>query len=1227
MKCTYLLRMMLTCLLIFTITHSWSQYQMEKLDRGVVAMSLGGSNVFVSWRWLGNEDDITFNLYRNGTKINASPLTVCNFTDNAGSTNASYTVRAIVNGVEQTASAAATPWAQKYMKIPLSVPPSGTTPKGEAYTYSPNDCSIGDVDGDGQYEIFVKWDPSNSKDNSQSGYTGNVYIDCYTMAGTLLWRIDLGKNIRAGAHYTQFLVYDFDGDGMAEMACKTADGTKDGKGVTIGNASADYRNSSGYILTGPEFLTVFNGKTGAAMATTNYLPARGTVSGWGDSYGNRVDRFIAAVAYVDGQRPSMIFGRGYYTRLVRVAWDWRNGQLTQRWTFDSNTSGNSTYAGQGNHQMTVGDMDGDGKQEVCNGSSTIDDNGKGLYSNRLGHGDAMHMSDMDPDRPGLEVWQCHEDPGSYGNYGLEFRDAKTGQPLWGLGGGNQGDVGRAMAADIDPRYKGYECWGTAGVLYDCKGKQIGTSRPSVNFGVYWDGDLQRELLDGNKLDKWNYTAGNSSRIASLYTDEYGTGTSCNSTKATPNLSADLFGDWREEIILHSADNKNLLIYTTPIASTYKFRTLLHDPQYRVAIAWQNSAYNQPPHLGYYLGTDMATPAKPNIKIVGATNQAPVVSITAPANNATFTAPATITITANASDADGTISNIQFYNGATLLGSDATSPYSFSWTNVVAGTYSITVKATDNSGAVTTSSVLSLKVNAANINPVVSITTPASNATFTAPASISITASASDSDGTISNVQFYNGATLIGSDATFPYSVAWTNVAEGTYSITAKAFDNSGAEAVSAAIIVVVTGTAVDQSVLQGETACNVVGILNENTNAGFNGTGYVNTANQVGSSVDYSIVSNSAKAVSLALRYANSGTTTRAMSIAVNGTVQAANVEFPSTGAWTVWATVSVPLTLAAGNNTVQLVSLTADGGPNLDELVFNTAGITMGTCTVNPPANVAPTVTISSPATNASFTAPATVAITATANDSDGTISNVQFYNGTILIGSDATFPYTISWTNVAAGTYSIIAKATDDDGAVTTSAAVSIKVTEVLTPAGDIIGANCGTKNTSATFELSAANKVNATAYSWWYTGSSQSLTPVNSDPSKVVINYGSGFTGGDLCIGVNYSVSPWYKQYCKTLTSCGTRAGDFSSEASEVSPLTVAPNPSSGAFTITVSEAVNTFTIVNDLGAILYTGNAMEAGASISLGEQFAAGLYTVFIHYANGKTDARKLQKIK
>lgn len=588
-----------------------AQKQMERLNRGVVAVRTSTSQVYVGWRLFGNDPSgIGFNVYRNSTLLNATPITnSTNYVDNI-STNSTYSVRPVINGVEQAASELASVWSQNYLNIPLQIPAGGTTPDGVAYTYSANDCSVGDVDGDGDYEFIVKWDPSNAKDNSQSGYTGNVYLDCYQTNGTRLWRINLGRNIRAGAHYTQFLVYDFDGDGKAELACKTADGTVDGAGTTIGSSSADYRNSSGYVLTGPEYLTVFNGQTGTAMATTNYLPARGTVSSWGDSYGNRVDRFIAAVGYLDGARPSMVFGRGYYTRLVRVAWDWRNGALTQRWTFDSNTSGNSAYAGQGNHQLTVGDIDGDGKDEIVNGSSVVNDNGTGSWANGMGHGDALHMSDMNPDRAGLEIWQPYESPGSNGQVGAALVDARTGARIFTVAEAST-DVGRGLAADIDPRYKGYECWASRGNLYTCTGTSITTSKPSMNFAVWWDADLQRELLDNITISKWNYS---SSSASTLFT-----ATGCasnNGTKATPNLSADIRGDWREEVILRTSDNSALRVFTTTIAATNRIYTLMHDPQYRVAIAWQNGAYNQPPHPGFYLGGDMSAPPTPNIYFPG-----------------------------------------------------------------------------------------------------------------------------------------------------------------------------------------------------------------------------------------------------------------------------------------------------------------------------------------------------------------------------------------------------------------------------------------------------------------------------------------------------------------------------------------------------------------------------------------------------------------------------------
>lgn len=584
--------------------------QVEFLDRGVVAVATG-NGVFVSWRMLGTEaDSVTYNLYRNGSKLNASPIaSSTNYVDAGGSASAKYSVAAVVNGVEQAQGSATATWPQQYLTVKLLRPAGGTTPDGVAYDYSPNDVSVGDVDGDGDYELIVKWDPSNSKDNSQSGYTGNVFVDAYKLDGTRLWRIDLGRNIRAGAHYTQFIVYDLDGDGRAEIAMKTGDGTIDGTGAVIGSATADHRNSTGYILSGPEYLTVFNGLTGKAMATTAWVPARGTVSSWGDSYGNRVDRFLAGVAYLDGQRPSLVMSRGYYTRAVIAAWDWRDGKLASRWTFDSSTSGNAAYRGQGAHSLVIADVNGDGKDDIVFGAAAIDSSGKGLYSTGLGHGDALHVSDFDPARPGKEVMMVHEDPGSYGAHGVEMHDAATGRILWSLPGGGA-DVGRGVVMDVDPRYPGAESWATVGGLTSAKGESISDRRPSrVNFGVYWDGDLLRELLDGTTIDKWNPAT---EKIDRLLTASNYNAASNNTTKATPNLSADLFGDWREEVIWRNANNSELMIFTTTIPTTERLRTLMHDTQYRSAIANQNSAYNQPPDTSFFLGAGMGKPAQPKV---------------------------------------------------------------------------------------------------------------------------------------------------------------------------------------------------------------------------------------------------------------------------------------------------------------------------------------------------------------------------------------------------------------------------------------------------------------------------------------------------------------------------------------------------------------------------------------------------------------------------------------
>jgi rhamnogalacturonan endolyase len=614
-------------LLILSAT-ARAQYLMENLGRGVVAIRQNATDVYVGWRLSGTDaSDVSFNLYRStggglAVQLNAGSITdSTNFVDTGADLTQSnaYFVRPVVGGVEGEPSAAftlpANAPAQQYLNIPLQIPAGGTTPDGVAYTYHANDASVGDLDGDGEYEIILKWDPSNSKDNSQGGYTGNVYLDAYRLDGTRLWRIDLGRNIRAGAHYTQFMVYDLDGDGKAEIACKTAPGTLDGRGQNVilsgDNPAADYRNSDGYILSGPEYLTIFNGLNGAASATVNYNPPRGTVGDWGDTYGNRVDRFLAGIAYLDGKRPSLVLGRGYYTRAYVAAWDWRGGQLTNRWNFDTGHTGTSNphanWRGQGSHSLTIGDVDGDGRDEITYGAAAIDDDGAGLYSTNLGHGDALHMSDMDPTRPGQEVWMVHEEPGSYGPTGLEFRNARTGALIFGLSG--QGaDVGRGVAGDIDPRYLGYEMWGSRGGLMAANGAEITPSRPGqMNFMVWWDGDLLREILDNTTVYKWDWNTSTSSPIlapAGL--------SSNNSTKATPALSADILGDWREEVIWRTSDDTALRIYTTTIPASNRIYTLMHDRQYREAVAWQNTAYNQPPHPSFYIGEGMSAPPPPNI---------------------------------------------------------------------------------------------------------------------------------------------------------------------------------------------------------------------------------------------------------------------------------------------------------------------------------------------------------------------------------------------------------------------------------------------------------------------------------------------------------------------------------------------------------------------------------------------------------------------------------------
>ncbi|GAB3466543.1 hypothetical protein GCM10027570_55950 [Streptomonospora sediminis] len=715
--------------------------QLEDLDRGLVAVPTG-DGVLLSWRLLGHETAAAtpsglksqaFRVYRDGRRI-ATVTGSTNHLDTAGSAGDEYRVAPAGGGHGKGGGAGATAevWSESHHELPLRKPEGGVTPDGEEYGYTANDMSVGDVTGDGRYEYVVKWTPTNAKDVSQTGYTGNTYIDTYTRGGTLLHRIDLGVNIRSGAHYTQFLVYDFDGDGRSELMFKTAPGTRTigygsggepepaeyitlpaddaAAGVSNGDdyrmSSADYyehlvkmfrgwhehpevragnwpatleeafgieyaydyplsrtdaealadhftdtyapgrssrndlRNFEGFVLSGPEYLTVFDGRTGAELDTVDYAPARGDDGlMWGDyamsriEPGNRVDRFLSGVAYLDGTRPSAVFARGYYTRAALAAYRWDGRQLTRQWLADSGHAPMSnpfndsphgvegadpehgTLTSQGNHQMTSADVDGDGKQEIVYGAATIDDDGSLLYSSyatghpdsqvpgervKLGHGDALHVGDLDPRRDGMEIWGVHEG-GAYAPYGFAMRDAATGEVLFG--GYTGTDTGRGMAGDIDPDIPGLEAWSSmppdqeadAG-LWSAGGEHLGRDVPGTNMSIRWAPDMTTQLVNSGEAPTVD-----DPRRGTLLTAG-GTATN-NGTKGNPALVADVFGDWREELLLRTADSEAIRIYTATEVTDRKLYTLMHDPQYRAGIAGQQTAYNQPAYPGFYLASD------------------------------------------------------------------------------------------------------------------------------------------------------------------------------------------------------------------------------------------------------------------------------------------------------------------------------------------------------------------------------------------------------------------------------------------------------------------------------------------------------------------------------------------------------------------------------------------------------------------------------------------------
>lgn len=718
-----------------TPVHFIQKEQLERLSRGLIAVETK-TGIFLSWRLFLAEvtgydskakglTGVDFIIYRDGVRI-AKVTDSTNFLDQEGKRESTYQAAPILNGEEYEKCPPVKVWDKEYLDIPLQKPQPGVTQRGEAFTYSANDMSVADVDGDGEYEYIVKWDPSNSQDVSIKGYTGRCILDCYKLDGTLLWRLDMGPNIRAGAHYTQFMCYDFNGDGKAEMAVKTAPGTKmtlygsggepteeffvtmpeedlmhgyshqdcyvcsgddyrrhlievfrswtEHKEVKAGHwpktleqyfgipviytyplseedagKLVDYfldvyapsrsprnqlREFEGFIFEGPEYLTMFGGD-GKELHTIRF-PFERVDDGllWGDYAMNRIepcnrsDRFLSGVAYLDGTHPSLVVCRGYYTRTAIAAYDFFENEFQKVWSVDSgfvpmkNPFYDSPHedkgtdpvygdlAGQGNHSLAACDVDGDGFMEIMYGSACIDHDGSLLYSSRdqlpdgreakLGHGDAMHVADIDRDRPGLEVFNVFEGA-VHAPYGYALREAETGKVIFGEYA--ETDLGRCMIGDVVPGVPGLQCWVNGIGTYDCHGTLLKKDTLGSNMSIRWAGDLTTQITDGvDYLNQKPFGVINDFTHGVMLCPE-DTLTN-NGTKGNPCLTADIFGDFREEILLRTKDSSAIRIYTNTELTDHKLFTLMHDTQYRCGVAWQNNCYNQPCYPKFYYGSDM-----------------------------------------------------------------------------------------------------------------------------------------------------------------------------------------------------------------------------------------------------------------------------------------------------------------------------------------------------------------------------------------------------------------------------------------------------------------------------------------------------------------------------------------------------------------------------------------------------------------------------------------------
>lgn len=607
---------------LFRVTHREPKPAATPLKRGLMAVNLGtsgSSGNLVSWRSRKTDGkNYKFKLYRGSTasaqktKVNSGNFIMgkTNFLDSNGTATSYYKLEVYDgnNQLIETEEGVKT-WGNQTKNIPLADAPIDTQ---NGATYTPHDAAICDMDGDGEYNIILKWMPSNAKDAASNGVTSNIYFDCYKMDGTFMWRIDLGQNFFASQHTVQFICWDFDGDGYGEFMVKTAPGTKDGEGnwVLLGDddPTENLKSSRGKQDHGSEYITVFDGMTGAQISTIPYHSPY-AYTNWGDSKQNRSERYLAAIAWLDGEdgNPSPIFARGYYNAACVGAYDFDGVNLKERWVSRNLTSGKGLY-GEGAHWLLVGDCDDDGKQEMVYGSAILDHDGTLHSRSGFGHGDALHMSDFITTNPGKEIFMVHEDSP---NWGYSMRDARTGKVLkhWKA----TGDDGRGLAAHFDHEQMSAQFMHSASpAIYNCDTYEelasswaIGSSGAGINNRIFWDGDLADEFFDKSILAHWNSTGKYFDRYQ-FNGGNYTWGKLNDDSKYHPCLLGDIMGDWREELLTwdKGSDGKYYLILSaTNYSSDYLVPHLMDELDYRAQVIAQNVCYNQPPHMPYDMITE------------------------------------------------------------------------------------------------------------------------------------------------------------------------------------------------------------------------------------------------------------------------------------------------------------------------------------------------------------------------------------------------------------------------------------------------------------------------------------------------------------------------------------------------------------------------------------------------------------------------------------------------